>query len=324
MPDYLLVNDVHLSDRPPSSCTDTYLADLFDLLRGVGDIAAQRSANAVIFAGDFYHHKTPGRTSHATVRATIDVLRDYPCPSYVVPGNHDMQHDRLDSIDTTQPLGVVIASGALRLLNGWMKSSHDLDGLDLIYGVPWLWRFDDQSVGDALEDWRHCDPEDAHGLVVTHAPLYPPGQELKYEYYHAAKWADAMDNWGTVHYGHVHEPHGIYVVDGVTFSNPGALSRGSLHEHNLIREIKIAVWNSDTGDIDHVVVPHKPAEEVFRLVQADEVKTAQLELDEFLASIGQTRIEITSVEAVMDHIRSLALGPELEKLVENLLTEACP
>jgi len=317
MSEYLLMGDIHLSDRPPSSCTDSYQDDIFDLLRHVGTIAADRRSAGVIWAGDVFHHKTPGRTSHRTVIDLIALLFDYPCPTYVVPGNHDMLHDRLDSIDNTQPLGVVIASGALRLLNGWMNS-----GGDLVYGVPWLMRFTDDAVESAFADWRHLNPEGAAALCVTHAPLYPVGRELAYENYPAGKWAWAMGGHGSVYYGHVHEPHGIHQVGGVTFCNAGALSRGSLHEHNLTRPVQIAAWSADTGTFALLDLPHKPAEEVFRLVEAKQARTAQVELDRFLDSVGQARLEITSIEAVLAHVRTLHLGEELERLIAALLEEA--
>jgi len=327
MADYVLVNDIHICDRAPSSCTDTYLDDLFALLRAVGDIAVQRGARAIIWAGDVFHFKTPGRTSHRTIIALIELLRSIPVPTYVVPGNHDMQNDRIDSIDETQPLGVVLASGALHLLDKWMQppDTDDTGPDDPVYGVPWLQRFTDDTVSAALDDYRfNLDVEgwdSHHTLVVTHAPLYPLGQELPYENYPADRWAAAMDGHGSVHYGHVHTPHGIHTAGGVTFCNPGALSRGSLHEYNLTRPVQIAVWSSDTGEFEIVPVPHKPAAEVFRLVEATEAKTAEIEFDRFLDQIGNTCVGVVSIEAVMEHVRRLKLEPPVQDTIVELLAE---
>lgn len=315
-----MVNDIHLSDRPPSACTDTYQDDLFELLTRVATLAETRRAAAVIWAGDVFHYKTPSRTTHRSVKALIDLAFAHPCPVLVVPGNHDIQHDRLASLGESQPLGVVLASGAVHMLHGWSAVDAAII-TDPVYGVPWLMRFDNDTVSDALADWRTRVGPGTHALVVTHAPLYPPGQELPYENYPAASWAARMDGHGSVHYGHVHDAHGIYHVDGVQFSNPGALSRGSLHEHNLTRGLAVASWDSDTGAITHIGLPHRPAEEVFRLVEIGKATQAQVRLDAFLTSVGQTRIEITSIEAVMAHIRGLALGPDLEALVQDLLCE---
>ncbi len=321
MSEYLLMGDIHLSDRPPSSCTDSYLDDILAILAAVGDLARGRGSRGIIWAGDVFHHKTPGRTSHRTVRTVIDLLAGYPCPTWVVPGNHDMLNDRLDSIDSTQPLGVLIASGALRLLNGWMHE-HPLSERNApVFGLPWLQRFTDDTVRYALTDYRDQLDYQRPALVVTHAPLYPLGQELPYENYPAGAWAEAMDQHGQVFYGHVHEPHGIHTAAGVTFCNPGALSRGSLHEHNLTREIRIAAWNSDTGDFELLPVPHKPATEVFRLVEAQKAKAVQTAYDDFIAQVGQARLGIVTVEAVLDHVRTLGLGDQVETTIRTLLED---
>ncbi len=315
----LLINDIHLADRPPSSCTDTYLDDLLALLESVVQITEKADIAAVIWAGDVFHSKIPGRTSHATVKRLIDIANRHCCPVLVVAGNHDISHDRLESLPS-QPLGVMLASGAVTMLHGWITAS-DLP----IFGVPWLKDFTDETVGPALEDWRtRLAPDGPPGLVVTHAPLYPPGQELPYEYYPAADWARHMGHHGSVHYGHVHEPHGCYDVDGVTFSNPGALSRGSLHEHNLTRPVSIAAWHSVTGHFTHLQLPHRPAAEVFRLAEVAQTKAATTRLDEFLASVGQTRIDVTSVESVVEHIRTLGVDAEVAELAEELLAQAAP
>lgn len=311
---YVLINDIHLSDRAPASCTETYLDDLFDLLDQAARIASSVDGG-IILAGDIFHHKAPSRTSHATVMRLIDWARGALAPIWAVPGNHDLQNDRLLSLHETQPLGVVFASGVIEPLEGWMQ-----DDTALVYGVPWLMSFDRTNVFDALEEYRYVRHSDsAHTLVVTHAPLYPPGQELSFEYFPAQQWAAAMDNRGTVHYGHVHEPHGIYEVDGVTFSNCGALSRGSLHEHNLTRTPAVAIWDSATGEITHQQLDAKPADQVFRLQQAAEIKTAGVDLSNFLASVAATRLDITSAASVMEHVRCTQQDPALVAVVEKLL-----
>lgn len=319
---YILVNDIHLSDRAPASCTDTYLDDLFALLYQVSGIAKAIAAIAIVLAGDVFHHKVPGRTGHSTVMRLIEWAQSSGEVLAVV-GNHDIQHDRLDSIDEGQPLGVVFKSGAIERLEGWW---YQVDPEDTwrhpIYGVPWLMNFDDVSVGNALAEFHQHTSE--HVLVVTHAPLYPPGRELKYEFYPAVKWAAAMGNQGTVHYGHVHSPHGIYEVDGVAFSNCGALSRGSLDEHNLNRMPSIAIWDSGTGQMQHVALDAKPPSEVFRLVEAQAKKDSSVNLSSFLESVQKTRLDITSTDSVLQHVRETQQDPALVSVIAKLLEEVNP
>jgi Calcineurin-like phosphoesterase len=339
----LCLGDIHASERPPSSCTDSYNDDIFGLLLQTQQIANAREVAAVVWAGDVFHSKAPSRSSHRLVQRFLDHLSGYECPVYVVPGNHDVQHDRMASLAETQPLGVLIRSGMLRLLNGWESytgpfSEGEAAGLP-IYGVPWLQEWTGETVSAALEGWRRqvsgAGTGAVHPLVVTHAPLYPPGQELEFEHFPARQWQEAMGGRGACYYGHVHEWHGIWrvahvvesdeaftsEVGGVTFCNPGALSRGSLHEHNLTRTPACAVWDSETGTFEEIPLAARPPEQVFRLQENREITDMQGRLEAFLAQVGSSSLEVMSVESVVHHLRSLGLDPADLELAEELLAE---
>jgi DNA repair exonuclease SbcCD nuclease subunit len=313
----LAVNDIHATRRPPSSCTDSYWPDLLNLLYQTADVARERDVRAVAWAGDVFHHKAPSRTDHGLVQDLIDVVRAYPCPLYVVPGNHDIQHDRLDSIDVTQPLGVLFKAGALRL-EGWA------DGNLPLYGVPWQQEWSQERVRACLADFR--ERVFGQSLVVTHAPIYPPGREPQYdgaEYTPARWWADAVDDGPFEHglaYGHIHEPHGVFAADGsgLRFCNFGALSRGSLDEYNLNREVGCALWSTD-GGFEFVPLKARPAGEVFRLRQHEEAATARHRLDGFLSGVSETVLDVLSTEKVLAYVRTLDVGRAVENLAEELL-----
>jgi len=344
----MLVGDIHLSERPPSSCTDSYCDDLFDLLEQARQVGVQRGIAAWCWAGDVFHHKAPNRVSHRLVHrlcAFLETCEPY-FPVLIVPGNHDIANDRVESVLESQPLGVVFRSRLASQLIGWHESLP-------VYGVPWL-----QGYGD----WGAYDGDDPHPLievnlanafkgyreqvfqrgtgnqlplVVTHAPLYPEGKELRYEYFPVTRWGEAMGahNGGSHHvfYGHVHEPHsthGYYGADpaggdyDVTFCNNGALSRGSLHEYNLTRQVGVTLYDSLKGNFEFVPLNAKPASEVFRLEEKGRVTDVQGRLDDFLTSVGSTSLEVMNLESVVGHIRSLGLGKDVEALAEELLTEA--
>lgn len=235
MAELLLIGDLHLSDRPPSNCTDDYNDQLFEMLWEIVSLADARHSDAVVFAGDIFHLKAPSKTSHRTVQRMIEVVQAFTSPVYLVAGNHDLQNDRLDSIHETQPFGVLLKAGAHHL-HGWAEG-----GKLPLFGVPWQQDWNGDCSGE-FAAWRK-DPERAcRSVLVTHAPLYPPGRELPYENVPASTFASWMGNVGSCFAGHVHEYHGEYEVDGVWFCNYGALSRGSLHEEDLTRIPSVAIW----------------------------------------------------------------------------------
>lgn len=330
------VGDVHASDRAPSSCTDSYGEDILELLEQCMTVCRVRNVDAFVIAGDLFHHKAPSRTSHKLVQRLQDVLQlhmEYRALTdphrnfavYITPGNHDLQNDRLESLKVSQPLGVLVKSG-LTVLDGW--APPDMQGeISLpIYGLPWQQHWTDEVVAKVLEPWRRQIFETGIGchkpLVITHAPLYPPGKELPWENYPAKNFAERMGRSGSVYYGHVHEPHGTYKVERVQFCNNGALSRGSLHEYNLHRQVGLTLFDTLKGEFEFVPLHAKPAEQVFRLQEKKQVTDMQGRLDDFLSTIGSAELEIMSVESVTEHIRGMGLGEGVESLVRELLTEA--
>lgn len=322
MSKYILINDVHLTNdnSHPASCTTSYTHDLFDLLYQASNLAKDINAQAIIQLGDLFHIKAPSRNSHQLIQRVMAWASQSSCPVYVVPGNHDLSNDRLESLKEGQPLGVLYSSGIIFEANGYLNDFP-------IYGVPWQQFWDaeqsiaDQAVKHALKDFI---PKDTPQLIVTHAPFFPEGSNPAYEHYSVDKFSRFVNPTSKANvqviYGHIHDWHGEYVVNGVRFANYGALSRGSLTESNLTRPVGVTVWDSVTGRFEFLPLEAKPAEEVFRVKELTEVKTAQLKLDEFLSTVGQSSIEITTIASVMTKVRALNLGKDFENIVEELLT----
>jgi predicted phosphodiesterase len=319
---YLCVNDIHARRRPPTNCTDTYWPDLLNLLVQTTEVAAEREVTGVVWAGDVFDFKVPSKTDHGVVQKLAEVIQSYPCPLWVVPGNHDMQYDRLDTIEVTQPLGVLFKAGARRL-EGW---ADDAEGAleSPLYGVPWQQQWDRKAVGAVLRDYT--DPTGGEWgepvLVVAHAPIYPPGQEPGYEgaeFTPASWWADAMGGQGLLLYGHIHEPHGVWRHGGVTFCNFGALSRGSLDESNRHREVGCALWDGASGEFEFVPLKAKPAEEVFRLRRHEEARASHRRLDHFLSGVDAVTLSLLSVETVIARIREGGHDPRVVNFAGELL-----
>lgn len=319
----LCVGDIHAMDRAPVNATESYMDDIIEMLRWTIDYAAKSHITVIVWAGDIFHHKAPSRTSHALVLRMISVLQyaaSKDVEIWAVTGNHDISNDVLASIQEKQPLGVLYQAG-LKELVGWHPELP-------IFGVPWRqdWTTNEDSAIEAFRGWRQeegpiigetdiVDPIDiSRALAITHAPIYPPKDAENIQWDLVPTRGDkgisaAMGGTGFLYYGHIHEDHGIFEVEGVTYANMGAISRGSLHEYNLEREIKVAVWTDEVelGDdpyFKEIVVPHKPASEVFKIAQAEEKKAERLSLDEFLSDIGSTTLDISSTGSAIEHIRT--------------------
>jgi Icc-related predicted phosphoesterase len=324
MTQVLLVGDIHVMDKAPVNATESYTDDIIEMLRWTVNYAHAESIPLVVWAGDVFHHKQPSRTSHALVLKMLEVVRRHEelgIELRIVVGNHDISNDVLESVPEKQPLGVLLAAGA-RELDGWHETLP-------VFGVPWQQRWLHEGTPyAAFEGWR----EDhnswlPHALAVTHAPIYPQTLEggVKFDLVPTAGEhgiSAAMGNQGYLYYGHIHEDHGVFEVEGVTYANMGALSRGSLHEYNLERRIQCAVWSDgeqEPAGFTAVEIPHKPASEAFKIEQAAEAKSDRLSLDEFLSDVGTRTLDISSTATVIEHIRTADAPPKVRaKAIEIL------
>lgn len=325
----LCVGDIHLSDKPPVNCTDSYTDDLFDLLFQTVDIASQLSVEAVVWAGDVFNHKSPRKTSHSLVQRAIDVVRSYPVPLYVVPGNHDMAHDRIESVigdSPSQPLATLFKAGAI-LLYGW----SELEDVSL-FGVPWLqdWTNPDkaqEAIGAALYPLEYRRYEDRPVLIVTHAPFYPPGRELKYEFVPTSTFALSVQTQLVastsigIYYGHVHESHRSYSHGRCTFENAGSLCRKSW-DGNLERSVSVSLWDSEEGTFERIPLNAKPVSEIFKVSQAEDKKRRVAVDSAFVDMVGATVLPRFTVESLADLVREKGLSRELSELVLGLVDGA--
>lgn len=323
MATYGLFSDPHLTRRPPVNCTESYLPDMLDLIRQAFAVFTERGVAAGIIAGDLFHCKAPSRTDHGLVETLGKLFLAQRFPAWVLPGNHDIQHDRIDSLPG-QPLGVLFGLGAAHCLDGWMG------GQDPVFGVPWQQRWSAEGIAECLRPYREqvyaAGLGNQRPLIVTHAPIYPPSSEPRYEgaeLTSADWWADAAQGGPGSHsvfYGHIHERHGTWTRRSVEFCNNGALSRGSLGEDNLTRQVGVTLWDSETGEFEFVPLDAKPASQVFRLSQHDQQVTAQMSLDRFLGGLSETVLPRLDPATVLEQFRAQpGVGPEDLALAAELL-----
>lgn len=305
----LLIGDLHLVDKPPSGCFDTYLMEQWTLLDECADLARSLQCEFTVFAGDIFHIKTPSRNSHELVSRFIDKLTLWPGDVFIVPGNHDVMHDRMESL-SSQPLGVVAASGVAIVPSELFQ-----------YIIP-----NSSSVLQIAPWGVEPKPQGSLSLTVSHAPIFPDGLVPPWEGWAASEEAAKLEH-GYCYYGHIHEQHGVYLdpVETVTFCNAGALTRGSLSEQDKTRVVSVATWEASTG---FTLVPLKnvlPAAEILRIEERDaEVQRAAgyEEMVAELASMMEGGLSADSIDAILADLRNGDLTQATYAKCETLLRQA--
>lgn len=313
----MVIGDIHVADKPPSVRTETYAEDILAKVAWCSVEAYTRGCDFILQLGDIFHIKSPYRNSHGLVQATHEALTRGGLEVVCVAGNHDMMHDRLDSIPS-QPLGSLSRMEGVTLLEGWHEKFP-------VYGIPYL--ADWSTVRDWLDPFAMVGgtahlPTGTIPLVATHAPIFPPGQEPIYDSIDPADWAEMQYRLSACAYGHIHDPHGAYKVGNVTFANFGAISRGSLHSETLKRKPQVAVYDFTTGEFEAVPVPHKPVEEVFRMDLHEATVSKKHHMASFLEGLGSDTLELTTIEKVLHDLDGMGLAPATSTVARELVEEA--
>lgn len=322
---FVFRTDCHVTDKSPQSWKGDYTQEVFESLRQVGQIAKDRGATAVLDGGDYFHVKASTRNPHWLVERTAQEHRAYPCPVYCVEGNHDMAHNRLESI-VQQPLGVLYATNVFQHLR---ESVFVQDGLQVrVVGVPY-------SPNRTVEELRQAltkQPGDTHLIGVVHqlASMDPPAQVEDFFGEPVFRYEDLMLGWGNgvqgpdcLCFGHWHRDQGITPVGDGWCVNHGALSRGALNRENLDRTPKVALLEVTTQGVfvESIPLSVAPAQDVFDLERKDRVDREAKVITEFVAKLREAG-PVDATLAAEEALAKLAFARDVRESIQRYLDKA--
>lgn len=322
---FIFRTDVHLSDRSPASWKGDYQAEIWDCLEQIGELARKYKVDGVLDGGDFFHVKASTRNSHSIVAQAADVHRAYSCPTYHVPGNHDVTYNNLDSVGK-QPLGVLYSSGVFERLG---PDDSCVDGFLFedgevrvrVVGMPY-------SSKRTLDDFRALKKGPGETLIcVAHALASenPPAHVEDFFGDPVFRYRDLVfDNGPDVYcFGHWHRNQGIVDVGGRRFVNPGAVSRGALVRENLERVPQVALIEITPDGVSVGTIPLKvaAASKVFDLEKKQRRDTESQVIEQFVGRL-QDDVEADPSTSVEDNINALDFAPDVCALALGYLARA--
>jgi DNA repair exonuclease SbcCD nuclease subunit len=303
------INDCHLSDKAPLNRTESYLDDTVQELLNAMHIAAAEKCEAILLPGDLFHIPAASRVSHSLVATWLTILDQCPIPEvFITPGNHDLSAGRLDSLPT-QPLGILKYHPKVKILHsGLVALTHDIS----IAGIEWNYTMDRdffiQRIPLQLD------------VLITHAPIAPKPNP----FYDTIQQEDLSGIAKFVAYGHIHkQAHPVKINGQTTFSNPGALSRGTIGEDDLGRKPSVAIIDTDRDTVDYITIPHKPVEEIFRLLASTIRETNDTIVDEFVRTLAEAEVDAVSIEDILGHVKAkLDSDPRAMAIAEDIIRGA--
>lgn len=309
---FITFSDVHISDNGPRSRTDNFKETILNKLSQIKTACIKLKADAAIGAGDLFNLKQPAKNSHNLNQELINVFKQFPCPIYMIEGNHDLTANRLESL-SSQPLGVLFADRTLTQLRHQIieKEGHKVS----LVGIPYTENLDLNSL--SIPDKGDCISQ----ICVLHAyTTLKSGtlfEERLYGYDELSRLpADIFV------LGHYHMDQGIYQENGKYFINLGSIARGTnaeedINHHPKIGFIKITVEDSVAK---YTVIPVKlkirPAAEVFDLEKKEKEKKESKELELFVAKIASEAIKDQGINTNKS-IDDIISGMDIMKAVKD-------
>lgn len=308
------VSDPHWSDRKPRRRKDedfqaTQLEKLSLVLKVCTKVkrGGTIGAAAVVFAGDLFHYPSGPRISRRLDGDLAIKLREFPCPRFCIPGNHDMEGDRPEAL-RNHPYGALCASGVLEDIM-WPKFAVVGDPPVLIVGleyrlegpIPWL-----NQMRETEAIYKLREREGAVGcLAMTHCFWGPADGESHGEVVvgHRNVVGTGID---VMLYGHPHSFDGIVEVEGCHIVGPGSLIRGTIAEHDVTRKpaIMVATFTEKGHKVETAPIPVRPAEDVLNLEAAKREKKVKEANEAFVDALASMEHTGKSSDELLDEAAS--------------------
>lgn len=318
------VCDTHFMDKKPRSRKDDFVAtqrtkinQVFQLSQSLRWKEETQTAAAIVFPGDLWHQPNGRLINRKLDHHLMQIFRSCPIPKLAIAGNHDMERDRIQSLEshpfgafraaglfvqTHWPEYVVVGTDPPVIVTGWPYTSEGpARWLQAIRGSQQLIQLKNQvseqtghpHVQALVMTHNHWGPNDAfmRGEPVTsHAHVRDTGADI-------------------VVYGHPHTFDGTSEVEDqhgtVLVAGPGSMVRGTIAEHDISRQPRIALCAFEPDGEKTVLmvpIPHAPAEDVFHLERHEHEKAAKMAAERFVQKLQETQLQSADPEEIFSRV----------------------
>lgn len=305
MSSYGVILDPHISQSTPASRKDDYKTAIFGKISWIVRQANERNWKALVVAGDFFSVKP---FSWQSLVELVGILKECQCPIYVIPGNHDLYYERLDSLPKT-PLGLLYEAGLV----------HNFGVIEdgLFTGLPFS---ADMQIPNAPK-------REGHTVLVCHAFL--GNNELEGSGSDWLYYPDIINaGYSVVVAGHDHAPYPAYTPTGTNLLvlRPGSISRGTKHIINRNRQPFMLVMTFKDDDTvleyEYLEIPAAKPQDIFSEIQIEReslnksIKDFAARLEEVYANGG---VEETDLKKLID---SMTIPADVKQVLLQYLLDA--
>lgn len=262
----LFVTDMHLSNQKPVNRTDDFKTTLLSKLYEVGQIAKAYGVSYIINGGDIFDRP---KCETEYLNSVIRILKDYPVPMYVVPGNHDIFGYNINTINRTS-LDTLFATGICKRLDRQnpLKIVLSNNKVIQIEGQEYKIDIDNGSTNDVTIHY----PGDFN-ILVSHSMIIDHNYVTDHTLIQ-----NINTNANLVLSGHLHEGFKECFVNNTMYINPGAMTRRDAGRKDIPKVLIIDI-NEETLMYSYAYVFLKnalPREQVFNLKTQNQITNTKL------------------------------------------------
>ena len=230
-----IVGDVHLMEKPPRHRKDNFLTAALDKLEYIASMN-----DKVIILGDLFH--TSNNSSYLFNRVFAS-LNKFPNKFLAIPGNHDIFHNNMNSLDRTT-LGSLVQTGVIDL----KTSGFDIDGTHF-------------EVSMVMKDIEKIPVDENNTNILLGHNYFDMEEFAPKETFTREELAKL--NYNIVFLGHDHKPHEEEFIENSILIRMGSLTRIDNQDYNESRPIQYYRYDTSTNTYQTLKVPYRASEDVF-------------------------------------------------------------
>lgn len=296
----LSTGDLHITNKKPKNRTDDYFSTVLNKFLQIYQIADSEDCKVVIQPGDWFDSF---KENHLVVQQIINIIKMYPkIRTLVCAGQHDLSFHNPDLKGTA--LGTLLAAEVVELLTNKPVEIENCH----IFGASW-----NEEIPE-IKDPSKCNILATHRMIID---------EKLWEAQEDATKANHLllkTKFDYINSGDNHQQFTVHLQKR-WLTNLGSMLRSNISQLN--HHPAVAVYDTDTREIDIINLEVRPFEEVMCVEKAEKEKERNLKLESFVHSLkgAEVREGHTTKLNFVDAINTYIKENEVPESISNIIYE---
>lgn len=317
----LYATDFHLRARNPVNRIDNYAEEILSVFREISQVIKQKNIDCVLFGGDIFD--TP-RISQELYNELASILSTYKVIPYVVPGNHDIFGQTINTLDQTMLQGLH-SSGLIQIItreSGTILLSNN----EITIGLAAQEYYSGIDKDNKSSDYdMETNPFTDYHILLTHGmlldkPFHPDVHHTLIE--------EVSSNADIIFGAHYHSGWAKAYNGRTWFCHPGAVARIEATKAEKERKVSYIYIDFTKAKFSIDIIPFESPKDGYEIFAEQEekeqppqlIETFVEKIDEQLNHLNAYDILMSDTTLLPDHLKELIhqYTTKAEQAIDNL------